>query len=64
MKPYWHKWELTDMVLWDNWRFVHAASGNDPKYTRHLQRTTIEGDYGLGSFELGATGNEPPKMTV
>ena len=64
MKPYWHKWELMDMVLWDNWRFIHAASGNDPKYARHLQRTTIEGDYGLGSFELGATGNEPPEMTV
>lgn len=62
MTPYWHKWELTDMVLWDNWRFIHAVSGNDPKYVRHLQRATIEGDYGLGAFEDGTTGDEPPMM--
>jgi taurine dioxygenase len=62
MVPYWHRWELTDMVLWDNWRFIHAVSGNDPQYTRHLQRATIAGDYGLGAFEQGAVGSEPPMM--
>ncbi len=51
MEPYWHKWRPTDFVLWDNWRFIHCAGGNDPKYKRAMRRTTIEGDYGLGSYE-------------
>jgi taurine dioxygenase len=62
MTPYWHKWRLTDMVLWDNQRFIHAVSGNERRYARHMQRATIEGDYGLGAFEQGATGSEPPMM--
>lgn len=62
MTPYWHRWELTDMVLWDNLRFIHAVSGNDPRYTRHMQRATIEGDYGLGAFEEKSSGSEPPMM--
>ncbi len=64
MKPYWHKWSMTDMVLWDNWRMIHSASGNDPKYGRHLQRTTIEGDYGLGSMEHGAKSESAPELMV
>lgn len=51
MAPYWHTWKPTDMVTWDNWRFLHAVSGNDPRYSRRMHRTTIEGDYGLGRFE-------------
>jgi len=51
MTPYWHQWEPMDMVVFDNWRFVHAISGNDPKYARRMHRTTIAGDYGLGQFE-------------
>ena len=50
---YWHDWEPTDMVIWDNWRMLHAVEGNDPKYERQTQRTTIKGDYGLGYFEDG-----------
>jgi taurine dioxygenase len=61
MKPYWHRWEHGDMVLWDNLRFIHAVSGNDPRYQRHLQRATIEGDYGLGAF-ADSVGAEPPMM--
>jgi taurine dioxygenase len=61
MTPYWHQWELSDMVLWDNWRFIHAVSGNEVGRTRHLQRATIEGDYGLGAFE-DTLGAEPPMM--
>ena len=41
------------MVIWDNWRMLHAVEGNDPKYERQTQRTTIKGDYGLGYFEDG-----------
>lgn len=62
MKPYFHKWEPTDMVMWDNWRLIHCASGNDPKHVRHLQRTTVQGDYGLGDFEPGVEGHAPPSM--
>ena len=62
MIPYWHEWQPTDMVLWDNLRMIHAVSGNEPGQARHMQRATIEGDYGLGAFEEGATGNEPPMM--
>jgi taurine dioxygenase len=51
MTPYWHTWKLTDMVVWDNWRFIHSVSGNDPKYARCVHRTTINGDYGLGALE-------------
>lgn len=61
MKPYWHRWDYSDMVLWDNHRFIHAVSGNDPRYNRHLQRATIEGDYGLGDF-ADSLGAEPPMM--
>jgi hypothetical protein len=29
-----------------------------------MQRTTIKGDYGLGAFELGGTGDKILEMTV
>jgi alpha-ketoglutarate-dependent taurine dioxygenase len=48
-----HDWKPTDMVIWDNWRVLHAVEGCDPKYERRMQRTTIKGDYGLGYFEGG-----------
>lgn len=51
---YWHNWKPNDMVIWDNIRMLHAVEGNDPKYERRSQRTTIKGDYlGLGYFEGG-----------
>jgi taurine dioxygenase len=52
---YFHRWQPTDMLIWDNWRVLHAVSGHDPQYGRRMQRTTIKGDYGLGYFENGAT---------
>lgn len=52
MTPYFHSWKPTDMAIWDNWRFIHSASGNPPQYRRRMQRTTIMGDYGLGRFEV------------
>lgn len=48
MKPYWHDWKPADMLIWDNWRFLHSAGGYDPQYGRDVRRTTIMGDYGLG----------------
>jgi taurine dioxygenase len=51
IKPYFHEWHTTDMVLWDNWRVLHQACGCDPEEDRIVHRTTIKGDYGLGRFE-------------
>jgi taurine dioxygenase len=51
---YHHKWALTEMVIWDNWRMLHSVSGNRPEDERVMYRTTIKGDYGLGRFENGA----------
>lgn len=50
---YWHDWKPTDMLIWDNWRMLHAVEGCDAKYERQTLRTTIKGDYGLGYFEDG-----------
>jgi taurine dioxygenase len=60
---YFHAWTNTDMVIWDNWRVLHAVSGHDPKYPRRMQRTTIKGDYGLGYFEDGGQGSKVLEMT-
>lgn len=38
---YAHQWQAGDMVLWDNRRFLHAANGYNPKYTRTGFRTTL-----------------------
>ena len=60
---YFHKWKPTDMLIWDNWRVLHAVSGNEPQYGRRMQRTTIKGDYGLGYFEGDGTGSKVLEMT-
>jgi taurine dioxygenase len=62
MTPYWHKWKPTDMLVWDNWRFIHGVSGHDPQYPRRMHRTTIKGDYGLGRFEKDAPAGAPVDM--
>jgi taurine dioxygenase len=64
VQPYLHKWKLTDMVIWDNWRMLHSVTGADPKFGRRMQRTTIKGDYGLGCFENGGVGGKILEMTV
>jgi taurine dioxygenase len=45
---YFHDWKQDDMVLWDNWRTLHCATGVPPEETRVMERTTISGDYALG----------------
>jgi len=47
-RAYFHRWREGDMVLWDNWRIIHSAAGIPAGQQRHMQRTTIAGDYGLG----------------
>lgn len=64
VRPYFHRWRTTDMVIWDNWRVLHSVSGHDPTYPRRMQRTTIKGDYGLGYFENQGVGHKALEMTV
>jgi taurine dioxygenase len=45
---YFHEWRLGDMVLWDNWRTLHCATGVEADDRRVMERTTISGDYQLG----------------
>lgn len=45
---YFHQWREGDMVLWDNWRLMHCATGTRPGVKRVINRTTIEGDVQLG----------------
>jgi taurine dioxygenase len=52
--PYFHAWKPTDMLVWDNWRMLHSATGSDPAQPRRMHRATILGDYGLGYFENAA----------
>ena len=52
---YFHHWQPTDMLIWDNWRMLHSVSGMSPEHARGMHRTTIAGDYGLGRFETVRT---------
>ncbi|MFV8819516.1 TauD/TfdA dioxygenase family protein [Haliea sp. E17] len=45
---YYHAWQPGDMVLWDNWRVLHCATGIPVDEERVMYRTTISGDYKLG----------------
>jgi taurine dioxygenase len=51
LHAYYHRWQPTDMIVWDNWRMLHKAMGVDPGLSRTMHRTTIKGDYGLGYWE-------------
>jgi taurine dioxygenase len=54
-RAYFHTWRMDDMVLWDNWRVLHCATGGPADEVRWLERTTIAGDYGYGRMERSAT---------
>lgn len=45
---YFHQWQPSEMLLWDNWRMAHCVTGAPPDEVRIMERTTIMGDYGLG----------------
>jgi taurine dioxygenase len=62
-RAYLHHWTTDDMILWDNWRMLHSATGVQPDDLRHMQRTTITGDYALGRIE-GATGEIHQEMRL
>jgi taurine dioxygenase len=60
---YFHDWRMGDMMLWDNWRTLHAAKGVPADETRVMQRTTISGDYALGR-KLDGGGEGLPRVDV
>jgi alpha-ketoglutarate-dependent taurine dioxygenase len=41
---YTHKWEIDDLVLWNNTGAMHRVRAYDPDYGRTLHRTTLLGD--------------------
>ena len=45
---YRHTWRENDLVLWDNRRMMHSATGYDPKYRRRALRTTLAGSLKSG----------------
>jgi taurine dioxygenase len=45
---YVHHWQENDMILWDNWRTMHAAIGHPPQFKRLAHRTTIKGEHVFG----------------
>lgn len=61
---YFHPWRLDEMLLFDNWRMLHSAPGSPVSEVRHLQRTTIGGDYGLGRLEPDAGQEDVPLQYV
>jgi len=64
VKPYYHQWKPTDMLIWDNWRMLHRVTGCKPTYKRRMHRTTIQGDYGFGHFEDNAVGGKVLEDTM
>jgi len=50
---YYHQWRQGDMILWDNWRAMHCATGTKPGVRRVINRTTIEGKHPMGRILTG-----------
>lgn len=51
LKPefqYWHRYRPGDAVIWDNWRFLHAAGGTPGRHVRTIWSATIDGGPQLG----------------
>lgn len=45
---YWHDWQKDDLLVWNNYRTLHAASGYKQKHARTLHRATLKGEALLG----------------
>jgi len=41
---YRHRWQVGDLVMWDNRSVLHHATPFDGQYIRHMHRTTVEGE--------------------
>jgi taurine dioxygenase len=53
---FFQEWRADDIVLWDNWRFVHMAGGCPTAHARHLYRAGVRGDYVEGRVSARNTG--------
>lgn len=58
---YHHTWQANDVIVWDNWRIIHSASGVPQDVARYAERTTLIGDYKLGRYLDPARDGQPPK---
>jgi taurine dioxygenase len=61
---YMHHWQPNDMVLFDNWRMLHSATGCPADESRWVIRTNIQGDYGHGRAEGDADDPELRYISV
>lgn len=52
---YMHEWENGDMILWDNRRTLHCATGHPADLIRIVTRTTIKGTVAMGRVLVEAT---------
>jgi len=50
---YYHQWRKGEMILWDNWRAMHCATGTKLGVRRVINRTTIEGKHQMGRILTG-----------
>jgi taurine dioxygenase len=41
---YRHRWQVGDLVMWDNRSILHHATPFDAHHIRHMHRTTVEGE--------------------
>ncbi len=41
---YRHRWQVGDLVMWDNRSILHHATPFDGQHVRHMHRTTVEGE--------------------
>ncbi|NQV82157.1 MAG: TauD/TfdA family dioxygenase [Alphaproteobacteria bacterium] len=41
---YRHRWQVGDLVVWDNRSILHHATPFDAHYIRHMHRTTVAGE--------------------
>jgi len=61
---YRHRWDVRDLVLWDNRCLTHLAVGDyDPTEIRHMIRTSTMGDY-YGRFENPEAGEAARKAAA
>jgi taurine dioxygenase len=40
---YLHRWTKGDLVVWDNWKTMHTATGHPKRFRRRVLRSTIRG---------------------
>lgn len=52
---YYHHWAVGDLVIWDDWRTMYAATGHKKKHGRCMHRTTLDGAGASGGIAASAS---------